>query len=214
MRLAEAVGAGGVELDVPVRGLVVGDHALAAAGVAGQGVAAELGGAGQQPGLYERLHQDDEAAGVAAGGGHSRAGDYRLAPRGGELGEAVGPAGGHTVGRGGVHNADGGVFDHRHGLAARGVGQAEHGEVAGVERRLPRRGVLSGLAGEGDELEIGPVFEPGVYAQPGRTGAAVYEYLSHAVTCFKYSICAARFAGEAPPREVRFATHAAREMSS
>ena len=116
--------------------------------------------------------------------------------------------------RGGVHDADCGVFYHRHSLAACGVGQAEHGEVTGVERGTPRLRVLSGLTGEGDELEIGPVFEPGVYAQPGRTGAAVYEYLCHAVTCFKYSICAAMFAGEAPPFEVRFATQAAMEMSS
>ena len=177
-------------------------------------MAAELGGGGQQPGLYERLHQYYKAARMAARRGHALSANYRLAPRGGELGEAVGPAGGYAVRRGGVHNADGGVFYHRHALAARGVGQAEHGEVAGVERCASRGRVLAGLAGEGDEFKVGPVFEPGVYAQPGRTGAAVYEYLRHAVTCFKYSICAARFAGEAPPWEVRFATQAAREMSS
>ena len=151
---------------------------------------------------------------MAAWGGDALAAYDGLAPLGAELREAVGPAGGYAVRRRGVHDAHGGVFYHRDRLAAGGVRQAEDGEVAGVERRLPRRGVLSGLAGEGDELEIGPVFEPGVYAQPGRAGAAVYEYLCHAVTCFKYSICAAMFAGEAPPSEVRFATQAAREMSS
>ena len=137
-----------------------------------------------------------------------------LAPLGAELREAVGPAGGYAVRRRGVHDAHGGVFYHRDRLAAGGVRQAEDGEAAGVERLAPCRRVFPRLAREGDEFEVVPALQPGVYAQPGRAGAAVYEYLCHAVTCFKYSICAAMFAGEAPPSEVRFATQAAREMSS
>ena len=177
-------------------------------------MAAELCRGGQQPGLYERLDEDDEAASVAAGGGDALAGYHGVAPGLRELRKAIGPAGGDTVGGGGVHHTHRGVFDHGDGLAARGVRQAEDGQVTGVERAAPGLRVLPSFTGEGDELQVGAALQSGMYAQAGRTGAAVYEYLCHAVTCFKYSICAAMFAGEAPPFEVRFATQAAMEMSS
>ena len=128
--LGDAVLARGTERRISLRGLVLGYHALAAAGVAGQRVAAEQGVRREYAGLDEGLHEHDEPSGVAAGGGHALARYYRLAPSRAQLREAVGPAGGHPVGGGGVHHAHVGVFYHGHALAAGRVGQAEHGEVA------------------------------------------------------------------------------------
>src|SRR5699024_634742 len=87
--LGEAVLAGRAELSGALRRLVLGYHALAAAGVAGEGVAGEQSVSREYARLYERLHQDDEAAGVAAGAGHASAGDYGLPALCGELREAI-----------------------------------------------------------------------------------------------------------------------------
>ena len=54
---------------IPVRGFIFRDHFLPAAGVPGQGEAAERRVGADQPGRPQRRHQGDEARGVAAGVG-------------------------------------------------------------------------------------------------------------------------------------------------
>ena len=152
--LREAVLAGGIERRRAALGLIIGDHALAAAGIAGEGVAGEQRVRRQGPRLYQRLHQGYEAAGVAAGTGHAPAVYHRLAVLRRELREAVRPAGGDAVGGGGVHHAHVGGLDHGHGLAAGLVWQAEDGDVAAVEGLAARRRVPSRLAAEREELDI------------------------------------------------------------
>ena len=97
----------------------------------------------------------------------------------GELGEAVRPAGGDSVGRGGVHHAHIRVLDHGDRLAARVVREAEHGYVAAVEGVASLFYVPAFRAVKHGELDVRPAGEPGVDAQPGRAGAAVDEHFSH-----------------------------------
>ena len=66
----QAIAAGGAVPLGPVRCLVGGDHALAAAGIPGEAVAGEGEVGGQNALLYQRGHRADEAGGMAAGHGH------------------------------------------------------------------------------------------------------------------------------------------------
>ena len=125
----DGIEAGGVQQRAAVRGLVLGDHLLAPAGVAGEREA----GDGIVPGQYPQLDQGggggQKAGGVAAGVGHPAGELDALALAGQQLGKAVHPALGGAVGGGGVDDPGLGVVDQRDRLFGGGVRQAEEDQV-------------------------------------------------------------------------------------
>ena len=129
--------------------LVLRDHLLAAAGIAGQGEGRELFVPGDDPGADERLYEGDESRRVAAGVGDALRPRYGPAPAG-KLWEAVFPPVRGSV-RGRRVDDDGvRALDERHGLYRRRVGEAQKGDVAGVQRIAPCRDVLANLVGKHD----------------------------------------------------------------
>ena len=159
------------------RVLELGDHRLAAAGIAGDPVDAERLVGGQQAGLHQRPHQGDKAGRPAAGVGDPLAGlDPRaLALR--HLRQAVDPAGRGAVRGRGVDHADAIAFHQAHRLAGRGVGQAEDHRVGVVDQLAPGLRVLAAGLGDGDELQVAAAGQPLPNLQAGGAGLAIDEHL-------------------------------------
>ena len=166
-----------------VGGFVIGNHALAAAGVTGQACAGKPGRSRQQPGRDKRRRQRDEAGGVAARHRNPVGPRNRFAPA--KLGQAVDPAGCGAVCRRGIQQLDGRV-NQRHNLPRGRIGQTEEGKLAAVDRRSAGGRVLAGFAGQGDDLEVIPRGKPVGDPQPGCAGRTVDENPpAHAVAPFR-----------------------------
>ena len=124
----------GVVEGASVRGLIGRDHFFAAAAVAGEAVAGQQGVRRQELLRHQGIDQSDEAAGVAAGHGDAAAVTDRLGPLHGKLREAVDPARGRSVRRGGVQHHNSGILYHIGRFHGRRVRQAQKRHIAAVER--------------------------------------------------------------------------------
>ena len=163
--LGNAVDTGAAHLLRLVPALVLGDHLLAAAGVAGEGEAAEVRVLGQQAQLHQRRDRADKARGVAAGVGHP------LGRRNGlplpllQLRETVDPAGSGAVGGGGVDDPGVGIVHQGHGLPGRRVRQAEKHNIRRVHELFPLLRVLAlGLVDQ-QQVDVRPEGQPVVDLQ-------------------------------------------------
>ena len=137
-----------------------------------------LAPAGSSPRLHQRRGQRDEAGGVAAGHGDA-GGGFQRGARAVQLRQAVDPAGGGAVRRGGIQHAHGRV-DVRHDLARGGVRQAEESDVAAVDGVDAGGQVLALLAfqhAHGQRLGFGALGQPLDDAQAGGPGRTVDEDL-------------------------------------
>ena len=153
---AEAVALGRVQLAVgrTVGALVLGDHLLAAAGVARNAGAAERIVRRGQPQLHQRPRDADKAAGIAAGHRHA-AGIFDLLLLALQLRETVVPRCIGAEGRGGVQHLDVGA-EKRHDLFGRRIRQAEEGEVGGVDDLRPLVHILASLRRDAQQLNVRP----------------------------------------------------------
>jgi len=79
------------------------------------------------------------------------------------------------VGGAGVDDAHRGVFDHRDRIARCGIGQAEDGDVAVVERFAPGGGVLSQVGGQGANAKFAAAAQPVLKVKAGGALVAVDE---------------------------------------
>ena len=174
MRLRKAVGPG----RVIGRALfaVVGDHLLAAAGIAGEGGTGKRRFRGEQPFLISGATRAIKP--LACSRARPRAwkrgmGVQRLPA---QFRQAIGPARGGAVGGGGVQHHGALVFHHGNSFARRRVRQTEDGRVAGVERPLAPGYILALLLRQFDQFHIPARGQPLADAQPRRTRAAVDEH--------------------------------------
>ena len=113
---------------------------------------------------------------MAAGVGHPLGLDNGLPVLGGELREAVIPAGGRAVGGGGVDDPGVGVVDHGHRLPGGVIRQAEENQVGGVEALFPLRRVLALFLVDEQQLNVLPGGQAVVNLQAGGAFPAVDEY--------------------------------------
>ena len=176
----QAVDAGRVQGLRLVGGLVVGDHFLAAAGVAGQGEAGERVGSRDDAHPDERGSAGDETGRVAAGVGDPVAGRDGGALVGGELREAVSPAVGSAVGGGSVDDADAGVIDQRDGLDGACVGQAQEDDVRPVEEFAALFVVVALVFVDAHQFQVVPGADPVKNLQAGGAALSVYVYFCFA----------------------------------
>jgi hypothetical protein len=185
--------------------LELGDHRLAAAGIAGDAVDGEGPVRRRQPGLDERPHQGDEAGRPAARIGDPARDPDHLALAAGHFREAIGPVRRGAVGGGGVDDAHAGAFDQGHGLARRLVRQAEDHRVGGVEQLAARLDVLAALGGDGHDLQVAPAGQPLADLDAGGPGLAIDEHLGHgsAPSADRITRHFCREAGETSRREAR-----------
>ena len=156
-------------------GPVVGDHGLAAAGIAGNAGIGDGKVVRHQAGGDERPEGGDQAERPAAGiGDETGLGDAPglLAVH---LGKAVDPARRDAMGGRGVDDAGMGVLDQRDAFPRRLVGQAEDGDVGGVERLLAGGQLLAALRGQRNQREVGPGAEAFPDFNAGGAGFAVDE---------------------------------------
>ena len=171
--LAQAVLPRGIQQGVPAIGLILGNHLLAAAGVAGDGVAGEIGRRGEKPRRHQGRNQGDEAAGVAARHGNALRFLHRRLIRRAQLREAISPVGRRAVGGGGVQQRHSAARKHVRCLDGRRVRQAQKRRVALFHGLPPRIGILSDSLGQGNQREIPPRRQALVDPQAGGAGAAV-----------------------------------------
>src|SRR5690606_32478217 len=157
--------------------LVVGDHLLAAAAVAGDRRGRERPVGRYQSGGYKRPHREREGGGVAAGVGDAFARPQSLAVSGRELGHAVGPRRIDAVRGGGVDHAGLRIGDERGGFLGGGVGQAKEGDVGGVETLGPRGGVLAQGGIDLNDRDVGARGQPFEDLQSGGALLAIDKYL-------------------------------------
>ncbi len=183
---AKAIGAKG---DIGI-GLEPLDQGLAAAGIAGHGVARVRPIGREQGGLDQRRDQRDEPGGVAPRIADAQRTRHGVAAD--QFGKAISPACRDAVCGGGVDHAGGVVGDHRHRRHSRIVRQAQDHEIGGVECFCPRRIVLAAGFGQGDQGKFAATREPIGDFQPGRADCAVDE---HALRHSRYSAAAAGRAG-------------------
>ena len=186
----EAVALGRVDLAVgrAVRALVLGYHLFSAAGVAGDARAAERIVRRGQSQLDQRPRNADEAAGVAAGHSHP-AGVLDLLFLALQLREAIVPCRVGAEGRGGIQHLDVRA-EQGHDLSGSRIGQAEEGEVCGVDDAGPLVHVLAALGGDAQKLDLRPGRQTVRDAQTGGAGGTVDKnfhahalFASHASTC-------------------------------
>ncbi len=188
----------GVELELVglvALGLVILDHGAAAARIAGDAVDGDREVGRQQARLDQRAKGCDGTLRPAAGIAHpSGIGDgLGLAPV--HLGEAIGPAVGHAMRGRGVDHAGGVVLDQRHAFLRRIVGQAEDGDIGGVEEALALLLVLALLGRDRDELEVATGGEALADLQTRGTGFAVDEDLRDHPQLQSRGKCRVRYRG-------------------
>ena len=102
---AHGAGPGRMQVGGPVRRLVIGDHALAAPGIARERQKRQRRVRRKQPCVHQRLHQSDAAAGVAARHGDAPRASYGLRLRRAQFRKAVGKTRVRAVGGGGVQTS-------------------------------------------------------------------------------------------------------------
>ena len=176
----QAVDAGRVKGLRLVGGLVIRDHFLAAAGIAGQGEAGERVGSRDDAHPDQRSCAGDESCRVAAGIGDPVAGCDGGALVGGELREAVGPAVGSAVRGGSVDDADVRVIDQRDGLDGACVGQAQEDDVRRVEEFAALFVVVALVLVDAHQLQVLPGADPVKNLQAGGAALSVYVYFCFA----------------------------------
>ena len=111
------------------------DHAFAAAGIAGDAMHRQGKIGGHQPGPHQRPRQRQKTRGPAAGIGDPLAGgDAVVEMPAPNSAKAIGPAFRDAMRGGGVDHPHVGIFDQRHRLARRVVGQAQDHQIGFVER--------------------------------------------------------------------------------
>ena len=157
---AGAVEPGTEQLGRLVGGLILGDHLSASAGVASEGEAGEGAVPEQNMEGGQGGCRGQEADGVAAGISHptglSDDALWVLV----QLREAIDPAGGGTVGGGGINDPGVSVLNELQRLHCGGIGQAEKHQVGRVEVFFPLRRVLAPGLADAQQFEIGPPGEP------------------------------------------------------
>ena len=124
-------------------------HFLAATGITGKGEGRELFVLRDDSSSDKRLDEGYETRGVTAGVRNA----LRLRDHGAsacELGEAVFPTVRRAVRGRGVDDYGIRVLDERHGLYRRRIGEAEKGDVAGIQRVAPCGNVFANLVGKHD----------------------------------------------------------------
>ena len=166
---AEGVVARGFEFVRGVGVFVLGDHFFAAAGVAGEGEAGEEGIGGEDAGRDEGVDGKEEGGGVAAGVGDACGVVDLLPVCGGEFREAVGPRWVGAEGGAGVDDFGVRIVDHRDGFFGGDVGEAEKGDVGGVEEALALGGVFALVGVDLENVDVGAGGE--VFVDPQAGGA-------------------------------------------
>ena len=169
----QAVDTGGGEGHGGFFCLVLRDHALTAAGVAGEGVAGHGVVGGEDTCLHQGRGGGDESGGVAAGVGQAFGGADGVLLGGGQLGKAIRPGRIGAVRRGGVDDPHVGVVDQGDRLHRSGVRQAQEHQVSGVEQLLPLRRVFALVRVDGQQGDVLPIAQPLVDLQAGGTRLAV-----------------------------------------
>ena len=163
--LPQAVEAGTVKGFPLLRRLVLGDHLLAAAGVAGEGEAAEVRVRRQHPRLHQRGRDGDKARGMAPGVGHVFGLGDGLPLALFQLREAVDPARRRPVGGGGVDDPGVGALRQGHRLHGRRIRQAEEHDVRCRHQLFPLRRVLPLVLVDQQQVDIAPRCQPVVDLQ-------------------------------------------------
>ena len=169
----QAVDTGGEEFIGWFWILVLGNHALAAAGVAGEGVTGHGVVGGDDTSLHQGRSGGDESGGVAAGVGQAFAGTDGVLLGGGQLGKAIRPGRIGAVRRGGVDDPHVGVVDQGDRFHRSGVRQAQEHQVSGVEQLFPFRRILPLGWVDGQQGDVLPIAQPLVDLQAGGTRLAV-----------------------------------------
>ena len=189
---AQAVALGGIQLAVgrAVGALILGDHLLAAAGVAGNAGAAEGIVLRGQTQLHQRAGDADKAAGIAAGHRHT-IGILDLLFLALQLREAVVPGGIGAEGGGGVQHLHVRA-QQGHDLFGSGIRQAEEGEVGRVDDLRALVHILAALCGNGKQLDLRALCQPVGNAQAGGAGGAINKnFHAHALFASQAFSCAA-----------------------
>ncbi|MNT16024.1 hypothetical protein D3C72_1511090 [compost metagenome] len=150
-------------------GFELGNHRLAAAAVAGQRERRNRVVGWQHAGVHQRTHCQHEGAGVAARHRDALAGADLLTLAAHQLGQAVGPVVGGTERRAGVDHAGIGVGYQRHRLARGHVGQAQEGNVGGVQKACSLGRVLALVIGNAQQFHVGTTGK--IVKQPETGGA-------------------------------------------
>ena len=180
----------------------LGDHGLAAAGIAGHGVHGDRPIRRHDPRPHQGTHQTDEAGRVAAGIGHARGPRHGRALVLVHLGEAVGPARCDAIGGRGVDHLHGRIFDQTDGLPRRIIWQAQDHRIGRIQRLVPRLHVASPIAQQ-DQLQIPPRLQPLADLQSRGAGLAVDEEgVGHAFRLGR--ICGQKKGASGDPRSALF----------
>ena len=164
----------------------VGDHRLAAAGIAAHRVDGHRIVIRHQAGVDQRPQQRDRAGRVAAGVRYlpRRPDPLRLLRL--ELGEAVGPAGRDAMrGRSVQHlrRRIAHAVDHRDSFARRRVRQAEDHQIHLLHQRALGGDVLALVRRDAFHRDVAQPLEPGQDAEPGRARFTVDEHGGLRETC-------------------------------
>ena len=159
--------------------LILGNHLLAAAGIAGQAVSGQGIVRGENAHLHQGIHQGDKARGMAAGIGHKLRG-LNLLPMGlRKLREAVSPGGVCPVGSGSVNDPGAGILYHFGGFHGRSVRQAQEDIIRLLNGALPGSGILFHGLGKLNEGHIVPKTHPALDLETGGSGPSVNKNLRH-----------------------------------
>ena len=179
VRLAERVLPRRVQQRAARGRLILRDHLLAAARVAGQRIAAEKRVLVQQSCCHKGIHQRDKPACVAAGHGDAPGLPDAGLLQCGELRKAVAPAGSRAVRRRGVEHNSVRVFHPRRRFLRRCVRQTQKRGVCLVEQLPAAAFVLSLRFRKRQKLDVAARLQTVEDAQAGRPGAAVDKHLFH-----------------------------------
>ena len=133
--------------------LELGDHALAAAGIARHRIDRQRK-AGRDKALAHQWRDQGQKAGrIAAGIGHPGGMGHGVPLSRAQFCKPISPAGRGPVGGRGVDHPHLGAFDQGYRLARRVVRQAQDHHIRIVQRGLTRRGVLAPLAFQRQQLQ-------------------------------------------------------------
>ena len=193
-----------VQPGVPVRVLILGNHLLPAAGVAGQRPAGQGVVRRDYAVLDQRSHTGQKPGGVATGVRHPlRRLDGLLLPLF-QLRKAVHPIGMGAVGGGAVNHSGILVVDEGHRLHRGGVGQAEKDQISRVEEPSPLLCVLPLGRVDEEELNVLPLSQTVINLESCGTLLAVDVYLgpAHALASTNSSmraICFSTLSRAGPP---------------
>ena len=130
------------------------DHLFAAARIAGDRMRRNLRSGRQQAACNQRPERQNEGGSMATGIGDALAGANPLALRAIEFRQAVDPARMDAMRRRGVDDAGRRVFGQRHRFPRRIVGQAEEGDIGGVDQPLALGRVLAFVRVDAQHLDI------------------------------------------------------------